>query len=200
MLQSVTTEGSDTAMGDGALKNTTAGQQSAFGASAGLADTTGNLNVFVGYHAGSVGPTTGAEDVVIGGLAQTGANINLAAQIGYGTNNYSDTFQFNARQEFDDSGNFNVNLVVQSVGTAIASAPTIAPVANITHVTGNAVITTITPPTVTVNGGTFTGCIVLIPDWQWSTGASGNIALATEAVIGRALTECYDGTKWYPSY
>ena len=46
------------------------------------------------------------------------------------------------------------------------------------------------------------GQITLIPTDLWSTGTSGNIALATTAVVSRALIMTYDHntTKWYPSY
>ena len=46
------------------------------------------------------------------------------------------------------------------------------------------------------------GQITLIPTGLWATNTAGNIALATTAVVNRALTLTYDsGTaKWYPSY
>lgn len=83
----------------------------------------------------------------------------------------------------------------QNKGANIASGTTIAPIAAITHITGTTTIQTITVP-----AGFTTGCIVLIPDGLWSTNTSGNIALATTAVVSKALTECYDGTSWFPSY
>jgi hypothetical protein len=78
---------------------------------------------------------------------------------------------------------------------SIASATTIAPTTQITHVTGTTPIATITLP---ATG--FVGCIQLIPDGLWTTTTGGNINLASTAVVSRVLTECYDGTKWYPSY
>jgi hypothetical protein len=88
-----------------------------------------------------------------------------------------------------------------AVGTALASAATIAPANPMQHVTGTTQITTITAPanfTATGMGG----CMVLIPDGAWTTGTSGNIALASSATVGRAMTMCYDSgtSKWYPSY
>ncbi|HKT90089.1 MAG TPA: hypothetical protein VJQ59_16710 [Candidatus Sulfotelmatobacter sp.] len=80
-------------------------------------------------------------------------------------------------------------------GANITSATTIAPVAGISHVTGTTTITTITAP-----AGFTTGCIVLIPDGLWVTTTGGNIALGTTAVVSKALTMCYDGSLWYPSY
>ncbi len=84
-----------------------------------------------------------------------------------------------------------------NLGTAIASATTIAPVAGITHITGTTAIATITVP---ANFGT--GQIVLIPDGIFTTTTAGNIALASTAVVSKALIMTYDSTaaKWYPSY
>ena len=87
------------------------------------------------------------------------------------------------------------------IGTAIASAATIAPVSQLTHITGTTQITTITPPTGCTTSGF--GCLItLMPDGLWSTGTSGNIALASTAVVSKALIMTYDPatSKWYPSY
>ncbi len=87
------------------------------------------------------------------------------------------------------------------VGENIASAGTIAPTKSITHVTGTTTISTITPP-VGFTGTNRGGCLTLIPDGLWSTDTNGNIALATTAVVSKALTMCYDAgtSKWYPIY
>jgi len=77
----------------------------------------------------------------------------------------------------------------------VASSATITPTAQTFHVTGVTTINTINLP---VTG--FTGQIIIIPDGLFSTGITGNIALATAAVISKAITFTYDGTKWYPSY
>ena len=85
-------------------------------------------------------------------------------------------------------------------GTAISSAATIAPAYGVTHITGTASITTITPPANCITG---TSCqITLIPDGIWATNTSGNIALASTAVVSRPLILIYDfgASKWYPSY
>lgn len=83
--------------------------------------------------------------------------------------------------------------------TTIASAATIAPTLAIHFVSGTAAIATITAPSPISAGG---GQIVLIPTGLFTTTTAGNIALATTAVVGRALTMTYDTTaaKWYPSY
>ena len=46
------------------------------------------------------------------------------------------------------------------------------------------------------------GQITLIPTGVFTTTNAGNIAIASTAVVGKALTMTYDSTttKWYPSY
>lgn len=81
----------------------------------------------------------------------------------------------------------------------IASAATIAPVTPIAFVSGVITINTITPPApISTNGGQIT----LIPTGIFTTGVSGNIAIASTAVVSKALILTYDPitTKWYPSY
>lgn len=81
----------------------------------------------------------------------------------------------------------------------IASAGTIAPTKEISFVSGVTAISTITPPAPIASGG---GQITLIPTGLWSTNTAGNIALASAAVVSKALILTYDTTtgKWYPSY
>lgn len=90
-------------------------------------------------------------------------------------------------------------VVPENVGPAIASAATIAPTFPIHHVTGTVAINTITPPPDFLSGG---GTIALIPDAIFTTGTSGNIAIASTAVVSKTLYLTYDpGTsKWYPGY
>jgi hypothetical protein len=103
---------------------------------------------------------------------------------------------------------FCVNGTVQAgtfagaaVGTAIASATTIAPVAPITHITGTTAVVNITAPTNFAQSG-YGGCLVLIPDAAFTTTAAGNVAIASTAVLSKQLSMCYDNAtaKWYPSY
>lgn len=91
--------------------------------------------------------------------------------------------------------------VARQIGTAIASASTIAPTQAVFHVTGTTTIVTMTPPTLCTQTG-MTCAMTLIPDGLWSTNTSGNFAVATTAVVGKALVETYDAatSKWYPSY
>lgn len=87
----------------------------------------------------------------------------------------------------------NINL--SSVGTPIASATTIAPVAPITHVTGAAAIATITPPSGT---SATVGCqVVLIADGAWTTTTAGNIFATMTATAGIPYIATFDGAKWY---
>lgn len=99
------------------------------------------------------------------------------------------------------SGTLTENGIIGvKLGTNIASATTIAPTQMIHHVTGTTAVVNITPPALFAAG--IGGQITLIPDGAWSTTNAGNIAIATTAVVSKALIMTYDsGTgKWYPSY
>lgn len=89
--------------------------------------------------------------------------------------------------------------VTPAVAGTIASAATIAPTAPITFISGTTPIDTITAPSpISATGGQLT----LIPTEIWTTTTSGNVALATTAVVSKALILTYDQAtaKWYPSY
>ena len=90
-------------------------------------------------------------------------------------------------------------IATTAAATTIASATTIAPTEPITFISGTAAIVTITAPSPISSGG---GQITLIPTGVFTTTNAGNIAIATTAVVGKALTMTYDSTttKWYPSY
>jgi hypothetical protein len=83
---------------------------------------------------------------------------------------------------------------VKTVGALVHSATSITPTGDVFHVDGTTTIQTIT-------GGVNGQQIVLIPDAVWHTGTSGNVAVASTAVVGVALTLTYIGadSKWYPS-
>jgi len=83
-------------------------------------------------------------------------------------------------------------------GNAVASGTSTNGQRLVFHVTGTAAIDTFTLPSAW--GATYGGCINLIPDGAWTTTTAGNIAVASTAIVGKVLTECWDGTKWYPSY
>ena len=119
---------------------------------------------------------------------------------------YPGTFYYNTNTKaldmWDGIGHVPLGgngITLKTTSPTIASATTIAPTAKITFVSGTTPIDTITPQYPLTVGS---GQIVLIPTDAWSTTASGNIALATTAVVNKALTMTYDaGTaKWYPSY
>lgn len=96
-------------------------------------------------------------------------------------------------------GNLQINngYLALTKGTAVASATTITPTGGIFHVTGTTAIATINIPYTGFNGQ-----IIIIPDAIFSTTTAGNIALASTAVVNKALIMTYDATavKWYPSY
>jgi hypothetical protein len=91
---------------------------------------------------------------------------------------------------------------VQGLGISTwASASAIAPITPVAHVTGTAAIANIVAPAGCTTTGI--GCqVTLIPDGLFTTTMGGNIALASVAVLNRALIMTYDPatTKWYPSY
>lgn len=95
----------------------------------------------------------------------------------------------------------NASFLQLPVGAAIASASSITPTSAIHHITGTTQINTITAPSQFAAAG-MGGCLRLIPDGAFTTGTSGNIAIASNAVVSRTLELCYDNgtSKWYPSY
>ncbi|MGH9545467.1 MAG: hypothetical protein ACRD23_09660 [Terriglobales bacterium] len=90
------------------------------------------------------------------------------------------------------------------VGVGIGvGANTIQPTAYVHHV-GAGLIKSIdaTGGTAGLNGNPLPfRCVQLIPDAAFTTDKTGNIAVALRAVIGQAITFCYDpvANKWYPS-
>jgi hypothetical protein len=108
-------------------------------------------------------------------------------------NTFTGTQTFSGAQIYAD-------LRAQSAAApTIASAATIAPTTQILFVSGTTAIDTITPPAPISTGG---GQITIIPTGLFTTTLAGNIALASTAVVGKALIMTYDSTttKWYPSY
>jgi hypothetical protein len=80
-----------------------------------------------------------------------------------------------------------------TVGAVVASASSVTPTGDVFHVTGAAQINTIA-------GGQVGQQLTLIPDGAFTTGLTGNIAKASTAIVGRALTMTFDGVSWWPSY
>jgi hypothetical protein len=84
-------------------------------------------------------------------------------------------------------------------GLPIASvAGVIAPTSGLFHITGALAITGITVPP-----GCATGCqITIIPDGAFTTTNATNIAIASTAVVSKALIMTWEpvAAKWFPSY
>jgi len=106
---------------------------------------------------------------------------------------------FTGTQTYSGAQVANGLLATGAAAPTIASATTIAPTTQIVFISGTAAIDTITPPSPISLGG---GQITLIPTGIFTTTTAGNIALASTAVVSKALIMTYDvtTTKWYPSY
>ena len=91
---------------------------------------------------------------------------------------------------------FNANA---AAAPTLASAGTITLTEAVSFVSGTTTVSTITVPSSFSTGG---GQITLIPTGLWATNTAGNVALATTAVVSKALIMTYDSAtgKWYPSY
>lgn len=137
----------------------------------------------------TIAATTKTVNIGTAGVSTSVTNINIgsavAGALGTTINNNNVTF---AKLQ-----------ATTAAAPTIASATTIAPTTQIAFVSGTTAIATITAPAPISAGG---GTITLIPTGIFTTTTAGNIALASIAVVGRALTMTYDvtTTKWYPSY
>jgi hypothetical protein len=161
-------------------------------ASAMALDSSGNLLV------GTTTNTNTSKLVVNGTISQTvsGTQYLVVDQSDIGTAaNEIPLNQYLGRMAYKEVEGLEAQL---NPAPTIASAATIQPLAPITFVSGTTTINTITVPSEFVGGGQIT----LIPTALWSTGTSGNIAIATTGVVSKALILTYDATtaKWYPSY
>jgi hypothetical protein len=168
------------------------------------------LNVGLGTAAAitSPGPFTSTSTmtgglVVVGGIASyRNAIIGTTLSIlGTDTSVSTTTGALQVAGGVGIAGNIVVKGLTASGSAAptIASASTIAPVSAITFISGTSTISTITAPSpISLTGGSIT----LIPTGLWSINTGGNVALASTAVVNKALIMTYDGgtNKWYPSY
>jgi hypothetical protein len=190
-LYAITSTNSNTGVGTAALRNITNGaQNTGIGHSAGRYKTASNVdhtlsgdsNIYIGYQSRASGDSV-TKEVVIGSIDALGLGSNTTV-IGTSTT----------------LGNriFGVASTGQ-VAPTIASAATIAPTTSIVFISGTAAVATITAPSTIATTG---GQITLIPTGLFTTTAAGNIALASTAVVSKALIMTYDATttKWYPSY
>jgi hypothetical protein len=194
----------NTAMGYGALQNTTVGNNTAVGLSALGNITTGTLNTAIGREAGcfqadgATGLTTATNSVYIGRDARGTQTDNNSVVIGYEAIGIGLNTIVIGTTSTTANRIFGVRSTGQ-VAPTIASASTISPTKEITFVSGTTAIVTITAPTGIATTG---GQIIIIPTGLFTTTTAGNIALASTAVVSRALIMHYDATaaKWYPSY
>lgn len=97
------------------------------------------------------------------------------------------------------SGAYVINssggLETQTKGADLTiSGNAIAPT-NAVHKVGAGLIKNITVP-----AGFASGVLYVIPTAAFTTDTSGNIGLASLAVIGKVMMFTFDGTKWWPSY
>lgn len=81
----------------------------------------------------------------------------------------------------------------------VASATTISILTPVVFISGTTAIDTINTTSPVLQNG---GLTILIPTGVFTTTTAGNIALASTAVVSKALYMIYDPTtaKWYPSY
>jgi len=170
-----------------------------------LQNTTGNYNVALGYQAGRYRGTstltlnTATESIFIGNTARASASA-MTREIVIGSNAVGLGSNTTVIGVSTTLGNriFGVASTGQ-VAPTVASATTIAPTKTITFISGTTAIATITAPSLIASTG---GQITLIPTGIFTTTTAGNIALASTAVVSKALIMTYDATttKWYPSY
>jgi hypothetical protein len=87
-----------------------------------------------------------------------------------------------------------------AVGSAVASASTIAPISPTTHITGTTAVSTITRPTGCGLSTGYSCTITLISDGGFSLATGGNIAAAETTTAGHSYRLTYDQatSRWYP--
>ena len=220
-----TTIGIDnTGVGRGALLTNISGSYNVASGALALAIATGSNNTAIGRNAGG-SISSGAKNTIIGNYSGNGGGLDIRTASNYivlsdgdgnpraywngadatfngdltltGTLNAANISSFNTLTANNASVS-TFTAMSGGVGT-IASASTIAPVKQITYISGTAAIVTITPQA-PISGAN--GSIILIPTGAFTWTTAGNIAIAGTAVVGKALHMTYtDSTgKWYPSY
>ncbi len=87
---------------------------------------------------------------------------------------------------------------LSEANATVASTTNITLNSDITIVSGTAAVETI----IGQFGGGFGGVAVLVPTAAFTTVTTGNVAIASTAVIGKALIMTFVKStgKWYPSY
>lgn len=83
------------------------------------------------------------------------------------------------------------------LGSTVASATSVTPTGTYFKMSG-----TVNPvSTIVVPAGTAPGfCLQIEPTAAWVTDTGGNILIASTAVTGKVMTQCWNGAKWAPSY
>lgn len=106
----------------------------------------------------------------------------------------AESFRFTA----DGTKEAKARGTLQAAPTLTIAANVITPTAPISFLGAGLVNTITVPANMTSHGGRIT----IIPTAAFTTDATGNIAIASTAVISRAIDFVYDGGtgKWYPSY
>lgn len=170
---------------------------------------TGLLKIGAGVTGLSVQPNTAGTGVALYNANVTPDNTNFALQstgaLGILNGSTGALLQVGGSTKLSASatGVTILGTLATSAGggaSTIASAGTIAPTSLVHFVSGAVPISNITPPAGILNNG---GVLILIPTGAWTLAAGGNIAIASNAVVSRAMILVYDtssGGKWYPSY
>lgn len=182
----------------------------AIGLDALAANVLGSYNIGIGDYAGCVGCANntignanynGSHNVWIGDTAGPNTTTQLSYDVAIGYQAYNTAPNQTVIGGTQTTQTILNGITAHPTQAAIASAATIAPTAQVFHVTGTAAISTITPPAGCTTSG-YACALTIIPDGLWTTVAGGNIAVGTTAVVNKALIETYDpGTSlWYPSY
>ena len=161
--------------------------------------TTGGSNVCIGKLSGGILAGGGNVCIGKGAVVASASNVNSIVIGNDGAGFGSNTTSIGSSGLTVATRLYGVMVTGSAAPAAIASAATIAPVNPIVFVSGTTPVVTITPPTGFSTSG---GQITIIPTGLFTTTTAGNIALASTAVVNRALIMTYDsGTgKWYPSY
>jgi hypothetical protein len=191
----LTTGSNNIGVGGASLANLGSGSfNTAIGAATLLSCVNGNSNVALGYFAGT--HANSSSEFYLDNQDR-GSNANEIANAlmygNFGASAANNRLRINAQLTASVG-----TLCSPNVAPTIASAGGITPTAAITFVSGTTTVTNITQPSWMNNGGRIT----LIPTGVWAWNATGNIALAGTAVVGKALDFIWDGGtgKWYPSY
>lgn len=223
-LKANTTGISNVAVGFGAMIANVAGSNNVAMGLLALGAATGSFNTAIGRNAGG-DISSGAKNTIIGNYSGNQGGLDIRTLSNYivlsdgdgnpraywngadatfngdltltGTLNAANISSFNTLTANNASVS-TFTAMSGGVGT-ISSASTIAPVKQITYISGTAAIVTITPQA-PISGAN--GSIILIPTGAFTWTTAGNIAIAGTAVVGKALHMTYtDSTgKWYPSY